>query len=93
MQTLQEKKVISKDMDLSAIIDLTEMFAKDLGICTYQKIYQNKTKIKDYKILNNLAKGGFGEVFVAEKGGEIYAIKRLSKDMVKRNKNSAFFML
>lgn len=93
MQTLQEKRVVSKDMDLSAIIDLTEMFAKDLGICTYQKIYQNKTKITDYKILNNLAKGGFGEVFVAEKAGEIYAIKRLSKDMVKRNKNSAFFML
>lgn len=98
---MQQRKTTNKELDLSAVIDLTETVSKDLQIVCYQQIYQNKTKMSDYKILSNLAKGGFGEVFVGVKEKDliqnnntkvVYAIKRISKDMCKRNKNTAFFM-
>ncbi|ORD94102.1 MRCKG [Enterospora canceri] len=83
----------TKELDLSSIIDLTELYAKECGASKYANVYQNKTKIRDYRIVCNLAKGGFGEVFVAEKDGRIYAVKRVSKDMCKKNQNSTFFMV
>ena len=102
MQTQNEKNtttsklpVENKQVDLSAVIDLTESFAKDMGIFYYQKLFQNKTKVTDYKILNNLAKGGFGEVFIATKirnPTEVVALKRISKDMCKKNRNTTFYM-
>ncbi|KAL6122531.1 myotonic dystrophy kinase like protein [Nucleospora cyclopteri] len=79
-------------MDLNALIDITETMAKDLNCPCYQHIYQNKTKIGGYKTLKTLAKGGYGEVFLAENKGKIFAIKRVNKDMIKKNPNSTFFM-
>ncbi len=38
--------------------------------------------IKDFKIIASIGKGAYGEVFVAEKDGQQYAVKELAKDHI-----------
>ncbi|EOB12380.1 Serine/threonine-protein kinase MRCK alpha, partial [Nosema bombycis CQ1] len=45
----------------------------------------------DFEILKNIAKGGYGEVFLAKKD-KIYAMKRVPKDIILKQPHTALFM-
>ncbi|KAI5148563.1 serine/threonine-protein kinase MRCK [Enteropsectra breve] len=75
-------------IDPNFVIDAAEA----MGSQQFAHIYKGKTKPSTYKILKTLAKGGYGEVFLAEKNNKIYALKRVSKNIVKKNPNTNFFM-
>lgn len=49
-------------------------------------------RIEEFRILNRIAKGAYGEVFVAEREGKTYAIKRIMKDTVVQQPFTALFM-
>ncbi|KAI4292304.1 hypothetical protein PAPHI01_1578 [Pancytospora philotis] len=51
-----------------------------------------KTKPGDYRVVRTLAKGGYGEVYIVERGGSVYAMKKVPKDLVRKNPNTTFFM-
>ncbi len=52
-------------------------------IIIYSIITMNKSnKIFDYEVGKKLGEGSFGEVLLATKGGEKYAIKKISKKQV-----------
>lgn len=49
----------------------------------YYIIQMNKSnKIFDYEVVKKLGEGSFGEVSLATKGGEKFAIKKISKKQV-----------
>ncbi|KAG5858968.1 protein kinase domain-containing protein [Encephalitozoon hellem] len=56
-----------------------------------KEVIGEKTKPSDYEIVKNVAKGGYGEVFLVRKE-KIYAMKRVSKDLVLRQPHTALFM-
>ncbi|AFN82459.1 rho-associated coiled-coil containing protein kinase [Encephalitozoon romaleae SJ-2008] len=56
-----------------------------------KEVIGEKTKPSDYEIVKNVAKGGYGEVFLVRKG-KIYAMKRVSKELVLRQPHTALFM-
>ncbi|KAF9763807.1 Serine/threonine-protein kinase MRCK alpha, partial [Nosema granulosis] len=56
-----------------------------------KKIVDSKTKPEDFEILKNIAKGGYGEVFLVKKE-RILAMKRVSKDLVLNQPHTALFM-
>ncbi|ADM10987.1 rho-associated coiled-coil containing protein kinase [Encephalitozoon intestinalis ATCC 50506] len=56
-----------------------------------KEIVRAKTKPSDYEIIKNVAKGGYGEVFLVKRE-KIYAMKRVSKELVLRQPHTALFM-
>ncbi|WEL37881.1 serine/threonine kinase [Encephalitozoon hellem] len=56
-----------------------------------KEVIGEKTKPSDYEIVKNVAKGGYGEVFLVRKE-KIYAMKRVSKELVLRQPHTALFM-
>lgn len=50
-----------------------------------------KTRPSDYEIVKNVAKGGYGEVFLVKRD-KIYAMKRVSKELVLKQPHTALFM-
>lgn len=50
-----------------------------------------RTRPSDYEIVKNVAKGGYGEVFLVRKE-KIYAMKRVSKELVLKQPHTALFM-
>lgn len=81
-------KTMPEFIDINFLIDASEA----LDIERFSYIHSSKTKPSDYKILKTLAKGGYGEVYVVEKAGIVYAMKKVAKSMVVKNPNTAFFM-
>lgn len=79
---------MGETIDPNFIIDAAET----LGDARYEYIYANKTRASDYRVLRTLAKGGYGEVYVIERDGCVYAMKRVPKDLVRKNPNTTFFM-
>ena len=78
-------------IDLNVFIDLSEAISKDLKSEIQISLHQNKTKPSDFKILKKLAKGGYGEVYVVEKDKKIYAMKKVSKQLLLKNLTTTFF--
>lgn len=81
-----------KKIDLNLLIDFSEVANKELKSPVSSTIHLGKTLPSDFKILKKLAKGGYGEVYVVERNKKIYAMKKVSKQLVLKNKNSTFFM-
>lgn len=75
-------------IDPNAIIDAFEA----LAIPAFSHIYEGKTRPEEYNVLHPLAKGGYGEVFLVERSGSIFAMKRIPKTIALQNMNSMFFM-
>jgi len=82
----------NKKLDINYLIDFSEALEKDLKTPLGIAIHENKTMPSDFKILKNIAKGGYGEVYVVQKDGRIYAMKKVSKELVLKNPNTTFFM-
>lgn len=78
-------------LDINVLIDFSETLAKDLKVAG-ASMHEAKTKPTDFRILKNLAKGGYGEVYVVERQKKIYAMKKVSKSLVMKNPNTTFFM-
>lgn len=83
---------MAEKLDINVLIDFSETLARDLGTPLSMNIHEAKTRPSDFKILKNLAKGGYGEVYVVERQGRIYAMKKVSKSLVMKNPNTTFFM-
>ncbi|ORD99778.1 CTRO [Hepatospora eriocheir] len=81
-----------EDIDPNLLIDITETMVKDFNLNSLPQIYQNKTKPSEFKRIANLAKGGFGEVYIVEKNGEYFAMKMMAKEQIQRNLYKTFFM-
>lgn len=79
-------------IDLNLLIDFSETADRELRAAITSKLHEGKTKPSDFKILKKLAKGGYGEVYVVEKESRIYAMKKVAKQLVMKNKNATFFM-
>ncbi|WUR02734.1 Rho-associated protein kinase [Vairimorpha necatrix] len=62
-----------------------------LPIDNLNHLIKNKTNPHDFEILKTIAKGGYGEVFLVKKD-QIYAMKRVAKDVILRQPNTALFM-
>lgn len=75
-------------IDPNAVVDAFEA----LGNSKYSYIYKEKRRPDEYKVVHALAKGGYGEVFLVERDGQVYAMKRIPKSVVLQNTNSMFFM-
>ena len=43
---------------------------------------QNAVNIEDFQIVRKLGQGAYGKVYLGEKDGQSYAIKKLSKDFL-----------
>ncbi|CAD25005.1 PROTEIN KINASE C (EPSILON TYPE) [Encephalitozoon cuniculi GB-M1] len=56
-----------------------------------KEVVEAKTKPSDYEIVKNVAKGGYGEVFLVRRE-KIYAMKRVSKELVLKQPHTALFM-
>lgn len=78
-------------IDLNVFIDLSEAISRDLKSNVPVTLHLDKTKPSDFKILKKLAKGGYGEVYVVEKNGKIYAMKKVAKTLVLKNPATTFF--
>lgn len=83
---------MGEKLDINALIDFSETLAKDLRTPLSVNIHEAKTKPSEFKILKNLAKGGYGEVYVVERQKKVYAMKKVSKSLVMKNPNTTFFM-
>ncbi|ELA42555.1 AGC/DMPK protein kinase [Vittaforma corneae ATCC 50505] len=83
---------MSHEIDLNLLIDFSETADRELRTAISTKLHEGKTKPSDFKILKKLAKGGYGEVYVVEKESKIYAMKKVAKQLVMKNKNATFFM-
>lgn len=70
-----------------------EMCRKETSVLLeeLEQILEAKTKPSDYEIVKNVAKGGYGEVFLVRKE-KIYAMKRVSKELVLKQPHTALFM-
>lgn len=79
-----------KPFDLNLLVDASEALTFDLKNNSLD-IHIGKTSPSDFRILQNLAKGGYGEVYVVELNKTVYAMKKVSKEMVLKNTNSTFF--
>lgn len=75
-------------IDANILIDACET----LGLPELRQVYEDKTKPEEFKILRTLAKGGYGEVYVVDFKGVIYALKKVAKQTVLKNSNTTFFM-
>lgn len=62
-----------------------------MPLARIKEVIGEKTKPSDYEIVKNVAKGGYGEVFLVRKE-KIYAMKRVSKELVLRQPHTALFM-
>ncbi|KAI5169637.1 hypothetical protein PAEPH01_0874 [Pancytospora epiphaga] len=75
-------------LDPNFVIDAAEALSESIHL----NVFDEKTKPSDYKIIRTLAKGGYGEVYVVEHGSGVYAMKKVPKDLVRKNPNTTFFM-
>lgn len=82
---------MDKRVDLNLLIDFSETVSRELKTVNTD-IHIGKTRPLDFKVLKKLAKGGYGEVYVVEKDAKIYAMKKVPKQLVMKNKNTTFFM-
>lgn len=80
------------NIDLNLLIDFSEAVNKELKTTISTQIHDGKTLPSEFKILKKLAKGGYGEVYVVERDSKVYAMKKVSKQLVQKNKNTTFFM-
>lgn len=83
---------MEEKIDLNLLIDFSETINKDLKTNVTVNIHEGKTKPTDFKIIKKLAKGGYGEVYIVEKDSVVYAMKKVSKQLVLKNPNTTFFM-
>jgi hypothetical protein len=98
-QTKQNKEALPmKSSEINLVADCFEAVYNELeGRSTtvpveqLRHIIEIKTKPGDFEIVKTVAKGGYGEVFLARKDG-IYAMKRVPKDLVLKQPNTALFM-
>ncbi|TBU17471.1 Rho-associated coiled-coil domain-containing protein [Ordospora colligata] len=56
-----------------------------------QEMVGVKTKPCEYEIVKNIAKGGYGEVFLVRRE-KVYAMKRVAKELVLKQPHTALFM-
>lgn len=83
---------MEEKIDLNLLIDFSETINKDLKTNVTMSIHEGKTKPTDFKVIKKLAKGGYGEVYIVEKDSTVYAMKKVSKQLVLKNPNTTFFM-
>lgn len=98
MKTENNEDTKNRDKNLNLIGDCIEtvyktinMSNKHLPINDLKRIIDNKTKPEEFEIVKTIAKGGYGEVFLVRKD-KIYAMKRVSKDVILKQPNTALFM-
>ncbi|KAM0680912.1 hypothetical protein GINT2_000694 [Glugoides intestinalis] len=83
---------MQEKIDLNLLIDISEIINRELKSTVTTSIHRGKTMPSDFKVLKKLAKGGYGEVYIVERNSKIYAMKKVSKQLVLKNTNTTFFM-